>query len=499
VRLTRLYQKLVAGVVGLFLLPGLLAAGLLIALYRWGAFSDAFTLLVTVVVGLAAMMGYLGLIAHTIGRGLVGAIRQMQLGTELIATVNPAHRLDISTGDELEGLAREINHLAERMVAARQDGARAATALIAELQAERARLASVLEALGEAVLVITPEGRISLANGAALVLLGAGLLGRELAEVVADTGPVLDAAAGFRAGASAAEHLTLQTRDARGLETVVAPLREPDGRMAALVIILRGIPPDGAGPGGGAPSARSRGAGLVSGVSRGEASEECATLYDFTLLAEVERHVGSRDKDLPLESLTATVLDVETTGLDLADDRIVSIACVRIRKGVVRRGELLDVVVNPERPIPQSSARIHGITDAMVARAPALAAVLPGILQFAENTVLVGHHVWFDLGFLGRVTEGLGLPHLTRTHAVLDTRMLSEIVHGSLVRHDLDTVCLRLGVAAPGRHSALGDALATAEILMRLVDLLGRREIRTVGDALQAMRRLRARRASYQA
>jgi hypothetical protein len=51
VRLASLDQKLVAGIVGLFLLPGVLAAGILVVLYRWGAFDDAFTLLVTVVVG----------------------------------------------------------------------------------------------------------------------------------------------------------------------------------------------------------------------------------------------------------------------------------------------------------------------------------------------------------------------------------------------------------------------------------------------------------------
>jgi DNA polymerase-3 subunit epsilon len=76
-------------------------------------------------------------------------------------------------------------------------------------------------------------------------------------------------------------------------------------------------------------------------------------------------------------------------------------------------------------------------------------------------------------------------------HPVLDTRMLSEIVHGPLEKHDLDSVCLRLGVASRGRHSALGDARAPAEILVRLVELLGRRGIRTLGDALQAMRHLR--------
>lgn len=488
-RLTRLDQKLLAGIAGLFLLPGALAAGTLIALFRWGAFEDAFTLLVTVVVGLAAMMGYLGLIAHTVGHGIVSAVRQMQLGTELMATVNPAHRLDIATGDELEGLAREINRLAERMVAARAEGARKAAAAVAALEAERTRLAGVLEALGEAVLVLSPGGRVGLANGAAQALLGPGLLGRDLAEMVTGAAAVLEAAGRFRAGERVAERLTLHSRDLGALEAVVTPLVEGEGRLAGLAMVVRRQSRPGAA--GAVADARFRGAGLVSAVSRGNPRVEVR--YDLALLDEIERHVGPGDQSRPLESLTGTVLDVETTGLDPEADRIVSIACVRIREGAVRRGETLDVVVNPGRPIPPATARIHGITDEMAAGAPTVDAVLPEILRFAENTVLVGHHVWFDLGFLGRATDGLGLPRLSSTHAVLDTRMLSEVVHGSLVRHDLDAVCQRLGVASPGRHSALGDALATAEVLIRLVALLQGRGIRTLGDALHAMRRLRGR------
>jgi DNA polymerase-3 subunit epsilon len=492
VRLTRLDQKLVAGIAGLFLLPAALAAGVLIALFRWGAFGDAFTLLITVVVGLAAMMGYLGLIAHTVGHGVVSAVRQMQLGTELMATVNPAHRLDIATGDELEGLAREINRLAERMVAARVEGAREAAAALVALETERTRLAGVLEALGEAVLVLSPRGRVSLANGAARVLLGPGLVGRNLAEMVTGAAAVLGAAERFRTGERPVERLTLDARDQGPLEAVVTPLVEAEGRLAGLAMVVRRTLPEGSGSPGAVAGARFRGAGLVSGVSRGDPRVETAC-YDLLLLDEIERRVRSGDQSRRLESLTGTVLDVETTGLDPAVDRIVSIACVRIREGTVRRGETLDVVVNPRRAIPPETARIHGITDEMAAGAPTVDAVIPEILRFAENTVLVGHHVWFDLEFLGRVTDGLGLPRLTSTHAVLDTRMLSEVVHGSLAAHDLDTVCQRLGVMAPGRHSALGDALATAEILIRLVALLQGRGIWTLGEALQAMRRLRVR------
>jgi DNA polymerase-3 subunit epsilon len=483
--LRRLDQKLVAGIAGLFLLPNLLAAGVLIGLYRWGAFPDPLTLLVTAVVGLAALMGYVGLIAYAIGQNLVRAIRELQLGTELIATVNPAHRLDIATGDELERLAAEINHLAERLATARQDGLRAAAGAAAGLEGERARLSGVLEALGAGVLVVAPEGRISLANRAARALLGQWLVGRALTEVLADPAGLLRAAEEYRAGAREARRLTMGGLGGEVIEVIVTPLIEGQGRLTGLALALHGR-------GAGGAARRPLGAGLASGVAGAEAPAHRPEPYDFSLLDEVARHLAAADRSRALADLDCTVLDVETTGLDRSGgDRIVSIACVRVRSGVVRPAEVLDMLVNPGRPIPLESTRIHGITDDSVTDAPPLEAVLPEILRFAEGTVLVGHHVWFDLSFLRAATDRLGLVPLTDLHPVLDTRLLSEIVHGPLGPHDLEATSLRVGVPPRGRHSALGDALATAHILTRLVVLLQRRGIETLGDALAQMQRLR--------
>jgi DNA polymerase-3 subunit epsilon len=72
---------------------------------------------------------------------------------------------------------------------------------------------------------------------------------------------------------------------------------------------------------------------------------------------------------------------------------------------------------------------------------------------------------------------------------VLDTRLLSRLIHGPDADHHLEAVAKRLGVAVVGRHSALGDALTTAEILARLLDLLAKRGYVTLGDTLSALRR----------
>ena len=176
-----------------------------------------------------------------------------------------------------------------------------------------------------------------------------------------------------------------------------------------------------------------------------------------------------------------------------AGDRIVSLAGVRVRGGRVRRDETFDALVCPERPIPSASVRLHGITDAMVASAPTIGIVLPAFLRFAEGAVLSGHEVSFDLGFLSRATARLALPRMTLEHPVLDTRLLSRLLHGASAEHTIEAVARRLGVRLIGRHSALGDALTTAEILVRQLELLHKRGLGTLGQVLDALRRARPR------
>jgi len=129
-----------------------------------------------------------------------------------------------------------------------------------------------------------------------------------------------------------------------------------------------------------------------------------------------------------------------------------------------------------------------------VAEAPSIDVVLRAFLRFAEGAVLVGHEVWFDLRCLEPDVARLGLPSLTATRPVLDSLLLSQAVHASASDHDLDAVAARLGVTIQARHSALGDALATAEVFVRLLELLRKRHIRTLGQALDAARAVRTHR-----
>lgn len=210
------------------------------------------------------------------------------------------------------------------------------------------------------------------------------------------------------------------------------------------------------------------------------AAESRPTYYDFDLFAASE---ARRDRDsTPLSALAFTVFDTETTGLDPAGgDEILQIGATRIVNGRLLEGELFDALIDPGRSIPEAGIAIHGITPAMVRGCPPATVVLPAFRAFVADTVLVGHNVAFDLSFLTRKEAAIGVAF---DMPVLDTLILAGLVHPGETSHGLDETARRLGLpAATARHTALGDALATAGILVRLIPLLAQRGIVTLGDA----------------
>ena len=236
------------------------------------------------------------------------------------------------------------------------------------------------------------------------------------------------------------------------------------------------------------------GAGTVSGAGGSPLTHERTDLYDFSFFDQMERHVLPSDRECRLDELTFVVLDSETTGLRPEEgDRIVSLAGVKVRGGAVKRSETFDALVKPGRAVPAESSRFHGLTDEMLADAPPIDVVLPAFERFATGAVLVGHEISFDLRFLSRAADRIGLPPLTVAHPILDARLLSQAVHRAESDHTLEAIAARLGVVIQGRHSALGDALATAEIFARLLPLLAKRGIATLGQALDAARAAQGR------
>lgn len=206
--------------------------------------------------------------------------------------------------------------------------------------------------------------------------------------------------------------------------------------------------------------------------------------YDFDLFRLSDSARGLLGQ--PLASLAYTVFDTETTGLEpSAGDRIVSIGAVRIVNGRLLRQEIYEQLVDPQRPVPRDSVRIHGIQPAALVGQPTLAQALPAFHRFCEDTVLVAHNAAFDMRFLELAEAESGVRF---TQPVLDTLLLSAVVHRNQQDHSLEAIAERLGVGVVGRHTALGDAMVTSEIFLKLVALLAERGIATLGQALEASR-----------
>ena len=185
--------------------------------------------------------------------------------------------------------------------------------------------------------------------------------------------------------------------------------------------------------------------------------------------------------DVRLRDADFTVVDVETTGWTPAEAGITEIGAVRVRGGEVIAE--FTSLVNPGTPVPAPITELTGISDPMLALAPPVAAVLPGLLAFAEGSVLAAHNAPFDLAFLTAAcaAAGLGWPGFD----VLDTVRLARylmITPDEVPDCKLRTLADYFGTPVQPSHRALADARATAAVLGQLLGRLADRDVHTFGE-----------------
>lgn len=403
---------------------------------------------IVLMLGLAVLVGLIGWISWSTWRAEQRQDERTATAVRMIADVNPDHRLAGDTATE-----EAINALAVRHAAAEARLSEQLDRAHAELRLERDSLLAVLSRLDVPVGVVDDRGRVLLVNPAAR----RALAGRTPLAAGRSILGVFDAE----------DFLPLLTRALAG--------ERPKAVVGDIPIrLFRITGPD-------EPA-------MVLVVGNPADEPDAAPVVGLSVdLARPSRPVPSREQWLqtPLTDIVFTVVDCETTGLHVdAGDRLVAVGAVRVDGGVVRADDTFDELINPGRPIPQVSTGFHGITDEMVRDAGAPGEVVAQFAAYALDSVLVAHHTAFDLGFLrpAAASAGAQLEALT-----LDTMLLSAVLDPDPeARHGLDYVCSRYGVEVFGRHTALGDALATAEVLVRMLPGLAERGIVTLDDALRA-------------
>ena len=148
----------------------------------------------------------------------------------------------------------------------------------------------------------------------------------------------------------------------------------------------------------------------------------------------------------------------------------------------------LERIINPGVPIPPASTAVHGLSDADVAKSPAFRDVAGEIMAYVGPRIIIGHSIGYDLAILRREHELAGLPW--RQPPSLCIRVLARLVAPTLADHSLDRLAEWLGIRIEGRHTAMGDTRATAEVFAALVPLLRQGGIRTLAEAQAASTRL---------
>ncbi len=163
------------------------------------------------------------------------------------------------------------------------------------------------------------------------------------------------------------------------------------------------------------------------------------------------------------------VLDTETTGLDPADGhRIVEIGCVELADHLPT-GAVFHCYLNPERPVPVESLRVHGLSDEFLADKPIFGNIADELDAFLSDSPLVIHNAAFDIKFLNAEYFRLMRPAIPLARAIDTIEIAKAKIPGA--RYSLDDLCKRFGIDLSGRvkHGALLDAELTARVYLELV------------------------------
>lgn len=187
----------------------------------------------------------------------------------------------------------------------------------------------------------------------------------------------------------------------------------------------------------------------------------------------------------PFNQLTYTVVDTETTGYTPKYAKMVEIAAVKIYPDfTIDYENTFSELINPEISIPYNAYKVHNISNDMVKDKPLIQDIMPSFLSFAKDSVIVGHNVNFDMRFIKHEAQNCNLP-LTFNH-VLDTLSLSKKAVPNLEAYKLDNLIgyfnINLNINNSDRHRALFDAVNTAIVMIKCLEILQNKGIYSISN-----------------
>lgn len=443
-------------------------------LWRMGLFSGAAAItgqdrVLVVLMALGGVGGAFFYLWTTVETRLLRPLNALKSDVETALHARPERPVDARADTLVEPLAHVVERLVRQRDRERNEFDRALASATAQIDQERRHLAAVLGPLREGVVMcnanqvvvlhneaayrrLSPNTRLGLGKPISAVLDGAsvdGALSRLSAATEGDDAPFVDADIALADGGTS-------------LSVRIARLSEADGDL-----FVYSFDPE---------------------TAHAHLPPRPVN-YDFSLLQR--RAEPTAALETPLPDIDYVAFDTETTGLaPTKGDKIVQIGAVRVVNGTLLPGESFERLINPERPIPPRSTRFHGITDDMVEQQPTIEDVVPVFRAFVGDAAMIAQNAAFDLSFLKAAEARSDVRFDT---PVLDTMLLSMALHPDEADHSLDGLIARYGVDISGRHTALGDAAATARVFVRMLGLLEAAGIKTLGDAEKASARVAAR------
>lgn len=174
---------------------------------------------------------------------------------------------------------------------------------------------------------------------------------------------------------------------------------------------------------------------------------------------------SSLEPGAQLETATFVALDVETTGLQPRQHRVIEIGLAQYERG--RQIESYSQFVNPERRLPEYINKLTGLVDSDLISAPKFSQIAADVVAFIGDNVLLGHNVGFDISFLNAELDRARLPKLNNRS--IDTIPLSTRLLKRVRRPSLDKIAKELGLPPRNQHRALADAELAAEVALRLI------------------------------